>query len=168
MLIVQYLRQIKRTHKRFFAFACSVLSLYGLQLLLKTEITPIGYFSLYSNRTPVQTVYRQILPVSANGKPEDIYRVKGSGFLMLEILPTRYQILSASDHCNQMNHKLQRIGLYDDNTDDCAKLNRFHTWFRLYAGRIGMNLDTAYSLNDYGFINGRLKSQNTIKTDAAE
>jgi hypothetical protein len=169
MLIVQYLKQIRQTHKRFFGFVCSVLLLYALQLVLKTEITPIGYFSLYSNRTPAQSAYNQILPSSDSGKvPENIYLVNGSGFLMLEILPARYQILSASDHCNQLNHKLQRIGLYDANTGDCEALKRFHSWFRLYAERIGLKLDAAYTLQDCGFINGQLKSQKTIKTDVAE
>jgi hypothetical protein len=154
---IRELRDIRKNHPFFFFFSHGVIFLYALQILLKTEITPLGYFSLYSNPAYPQIAYSQILPAyQGSEKPVNIYEAKGTGFLMLEILPTRYEILRRSDHCNQMNHKLQRIGLYDKNTRDCAELEKFHEWLPVYMQRIGLPLHGPYELRDFGFKNGAL------------
>lgn len=151
------LRDIRNNHPFFFFFSHGVILLYVLQIVLKTEITPLGYFSLYSNPAYPQTSYSQILPAYPGSEtPVNIYDAKGTGFLMLEILPTRYDILRRSDHCNQMNPKLQRLGLYDNNSHDCRELEKFHDWLPVYMQRIGMPLSGPYELRDFGFKNGSL------------
>lgn len=162
MLFFTYLKSIRKTDPGIFRFVCLVFLLYGLQLILKIEVTPLGYFSLYSNVTPAQPAYYQILP-EVNGKPLNIYRAKGSGFLMMEILPTRYKILSESDHCNQMNFRLRRIGLGDNNNTDCNELKKFDAWFRIYAGRQGFELEEEYGLFEYGFLNGKMIKRDTVR-----
>jgi hypothetical protein len=152
---IDAIKSVRYKHPRFFYFASCVILLFLLQLVIKTEITPLGYFSLYSDPAYPQASYKQVLPAE-NNMPLDIYSVKGTGFLMLEILPARYDILRQSDHCNQMNHKLQRIGLSDKNTTDCARLGQFHNWFASYMGRLGLQTDTSYQLLDFGFKDGKL------------
>ncbi|MCC6817606.1 MAG: hypothetical protein IT245_01765 [Bacteroidia bacterium] len=153
---------LKKSHPRFFLFSVFVLVLYAAQLLIKTEITPLGYFSLYSNAMEEQASYHQILPFdTVNKKLINIYQAKGTGFLMLEILPTRYDILSKSDHCNQMNHKLRRIGLGDNNFEDCQKLSNFNSWMTIYGQRQGFNLSPTI-LVDCGFKDGQLIEMNRI------
>ena len=62
MLIANYLKQCRKSNFGFFVFVLVVFVLYAIQLALKTEITPLGYFSLYSNETPKMDAYSQILP----------------------------------------------------------------------------------------------------------
>jgi hypothetical protein len=152
---IDAIKSVRKDHPCFFYFACCVICLYLLQFVVRTEITPLGYFSLYSDPAYPQASYKQVLPAKGNA-PMDIYNVKGTGFLMLEILPARYDILRKSDHCNQMNPKLQRLGLSDNNTTDCARLDRFHDWFAIYMGRIGLKADTSCRLRDFGFRDGKL------------
>lgn len=162
MLFFTYIKNIRKTDPGIFRFACLIFILYGFQLILKIEVTPLGYFSLYSNVTPTQPAYNQILP-AVNGKPLNIYTANGSGFLMMEILPTRYKILSESDHCNQMNFRLRRIGLGDNNDRDCHELKKFNKWFRVYAGRLGFELGDDYDLYEYGFLNGKMIRRDTVR-----
>lgn len=153
---------LRKEHPSFFWFSVVILSLYALQMLIKTEITPLGYFSLYSNPMKEQASYRQILPYdTVKAAPVDIYRVKGAGFLMLEILPTRYDILANSDHCNQMNAKLRRIGLGDNNLTDCQDLKAFNTWFANYARLRGLQMSNTVLL-DCSFKNGIFMGGKTI------
>ncbi len=148
---------MRKNHPFFFFFAASVIFLYGVQLLIKTEITPLGYFALYSDPAFPQEAYIQALPASSpDHKPVNIYNTKGQGFLMLEILSTRFFILGKSDHCNQMNHKLQRLGLGDNNNTDCRELEKFHQWFQTYLKKQGINIKDNYLLNEFGFKDGRL------------
>ncbi len=157
---------IRKSHPGFFKFSVIVLSVYALQMLIKTEITPLGYFSLYSNPMEEQTAYYQILPYdTVQKKPLNIYNTSGTGFLMLEILPTRYEILANSDHCNQMNHKLRRIGLGDNNLQDCQHLTSFKTWFKTYANSHGIDMKHAVLLN-CGFKDGELKEIKAINDTA--
>lgn len=157
MLLTRFLKQCRKTNFGFFVFVLLVFFLYSLQLVLKIEITPLGYFSLYSNSTPQLPAYIQILPsVGENNVPVDIYQTPGTAFIALEILPSRYQILKASDHCNQMNHKLQRIGLNDNNTCDCEELKKFTAWYRIYAQRQGIELSKDYQIKAFGFLNGQI------------
>jgi hypothetical protein len=160
------LSTIKKNHPVFFFCAAFIIFLYGLQFVLKVEITPLGYFSLYSDPAYTQKSYPQILPVCMKGREskhslglkadfDSIYEVKGAGFLMLEILPTRYDILRKSDHCNQMNHKLQRLGLHDENSRDCEALGEFEKWFSTYKRRLGINSGPCM-LMDVGFKNGKI------------
>lgn len=143
-----------------------ILGLYALQILLRIEITPLGYFSLYSDPMKEQPTYHQILPFdSAREKPINIYNVPGTGFLMLEILPTRYEILAGSDHCNQMNHKLRRIGLGDNNCCDCDKLKAFEHWFGVYMKRQDLDVK-AFKLKLCGFKDGRLKELKDVNDTA--
>lgn len=146
---------LRKEHPAFFRFSVFVLGLYALQMLIKTEITPLGYFSLYSNPMKEQASYHQILPYdTVKAAPVNIYEVKGTGFLMLEILPTRYDILANSDHCNQMNAKLRRIGLGDNNLSDCQDLRIFRTWFSAYARLRGLQMNNTVLL-DCSFRNGK-------------
>lgn len=157
MLLLDYFRQIRRTSGRFTVFVLVTAALYICQLIFRVELTPLGYFSLYSNFTPDAAYYEQILPVGKDdGIPLNIYSTDGSGFLMHEILPTRYQVLKGSDHCNQMNHKLQRIGLSDENTADCERLKNFRQWYAGYAHRHGMPDSGKWELKVCGFKNGKL------------
>lgn len=144
---IDEVRAVRKQHPRFFWFAVVVLFLFGLQMVLKVEITPLGYFSLYSDPAYPQKEYKQFLPVNVVRKPNtvstkvdlmNIYKAPGTGFLMLEILPSRYDILKRSDHCNQVNHKLQRLGLHDNNQSDCKQLEEFNKWFDIYLERINM------------------------------
>ena len=90
MLLLNYLRQCRKSSFGFFVFVLIVFGVYAVQLVLKTEITPLGYFSLYSNSTPKLDAYTQILPsVGEANIPVDIYQLPGTGFIMMEILPTR-------------------------------------------------------------------------------
>lgn len=148
-------RKAKELSPGFFRFSVLVLVLYAMQMVLRIEITPLGYFSLYSNQMSEQQAYTQILPQQSDSLPLNIYAGAGDQFLMLEILPTRYQILVHSDHCNQMNHKLERIGLKDNNCCDCDKLASFNQWFKVYAHRAGLD-STGLQLREYGFKKGKI------------
>ena len=157
MLIINYLKQCRKSNLGFFVFVVVVFVLYALQLALKTEITPLGYFSLYSNATPKMDAYTQILPSAGEDNvPVDIYQLPGTGFIMMEILPTRYQILMNSENCNQMNHKLHRIGLSDRNTCDCENLKQFVNWYKVFAKRQGIDLFDHYKIKEFGFLNGEI------------
>lgn len=149
----------------FFVFVVIFFLLYGLQLVFRTEITPLGYFSLYSNSTSSSESYKQILPTDiASNSPINIYKYKGSVFLPLEILPTRYEILRKSENCNQMNYKLKRFGFTDRNTNDCEELKRFKSWFKIYAARQGLILDDKnWSLDEYGFLDGKLITRDSLQ-----
>ncbi|MFM6984909.1 MAG: hypothetical protein ACKOXF_12300 [Chitinophagaceae bacterium] len=164
--ILSDIRLYRQNYPGFFIVSVLVLVLYASQFLIKTEITPLGYFSLYSNRAMPQNAYYQILPVDTlNKRPKDIYQLKGTSFLMMEILPTRYEILANSDHCNQMNHRLRRIGLGDNNLEDCQQLQRFRKWLPVYASRIGMDLRGA-ELMQVGFNNGKIVDIAHVKDSA--
>lgn len=157
MLIINYLKQCRKSNLGFFVFVLVVFVLYAIQLVLKTEITPLGYFSLYSNETPKMDAYSQILPSAGEDNvPVDIYQLPGTGFIMMEILPTRYQILKNAENCNQMNHKLKRIGLSDNNTCDCEQLKQFSDWYRVFANRQGIELSDRYKILEFGFLNGEI------------
>ncbi len=157
MLIANYLKQCRKSNFGFFVFVLVVFVLYAIQLALKTEITPLGYFSLYSNETPKMDAYNQILPSSGEDNvPVDIYQLPGTGFIMMEILPTRYQILKNAENCNQMNHKLKRIGLIDNNTCDCEQLKQFSAWYKVFASRQGIELSNRYKIKEFGFLNGEI------------
>ena len=164
MLLLNYLRQCRKSSFGFFVFVLIVFVVYAVQLVLKTEITPLGYFSLYSNSTPKLDAHTQILPsVGEDNIPVDIYQLPGTGFIMMEILPTRYQILKGSENCNQMNHKLKRIGLSDNNACDCEKLKQFTTWYKLYAKRQGIELSEQYKIKEFGFLNGKIISVHDVQ-----
>ena len=164
--IMSDVRLYRQNYPRFFIFSAVVLVLYASQLLLKTEITPLGYFSLYSNRAMPQKAYYQILPLDTQTQiPRNIYQLKGTAFLMMEILPTRYEILANSDHCNQMNHRLERIGLSDDITTDCQQLQNFRNWLPIYASRIGMALNGT-QLMQVGFNQGKIVEIKHVKDSA--
>lgn len=164
--ILSDVRLYRQNYPRFFIFSVVVLMLYASQFLIKTEITPLGYFSLYSNRAMPQKAYFQILPMDTQTQtPKDIYRLKGTAFLMMEILPTRYEILANSDHCNQMNHRLRRIGLGDDNTADCQQLQNFRNWLPVYASRVGINLKGT-QLMQIGFNEGKIVEVKHVKDSA--
>jgi len=151
---INALKAIRKNHPLFFFFALMVIGLYGFQLLAKIEITPMGYFSLYSDAAYPQEAYFQVLPEeNKSGKPYNIYRTPGTTFLMLEILPTRYDILRRAEHCNPMNPKLKRLGLYDGNTCDCDKLEAFHDWFPVYLQRVGLHISEDYDFKNFGFKN---------------
>lgn len=159
--------KLRKEHPKFFWFSILVLAFYALQMVIRTEITPLGYFSLYSNPMQEQESYHQILPYDTLAqRPVDIYKTPGTGFLMMEILPTRYDILKHSDHCNQMNHKLRRIGLGDDNLEDCIRLMEFDRWFKRYGVVQGLDLSNTI-LMDCGFKNGKLIKMKRLddKTD---
>jgi len=156
MSIFSDIRLFKQHHPKFFWFSTLVVVLYFSQFILKTEITPLGYFSLYSNKMQEQKAYYQILPFDTiRQEPINIYQTNGTGFLMMEILPTRYEILANSDHCNQMNFRLQRLGLRDNNLYDCQNLKSFKDWMYLYAYRQGIDMRHA-ELRMLGFKNGVL------------
>lgn len=160
------LAEYRKKYPGFFVFTCIVLFFYGIQFAIKTEITPLGYFSLYSNRALPQTSYSQILPYDTVKKaPVNIYDLKGTQFLMMEILPTRYDILANSDHCNQMNHRLRRIGLGDNNASDCQELQRFREWFPRYAARLGVDLTHA-PVKSISFNAGKIVDINNVKYSA--
>ena len=164
MLIINYLKQCRKSNLGFFVFVVVVFFLYAIQLVLKTEITPLGYFSLYSNATPKLDAYTQILPSAGEDNiPADIYQLPGTGFILMEILPSRYQILKNSDHCNQMNHKLKRIGLSDMNTCDCEQLKQFSAWYKVFAKRQGIELSDHYKIKEFGFLNGELKHSTDVE-----
>lgn len=148
----------------FFVFSLIVLGLYGLQMVIKTEITPLGYFSLYSDPAFEQASYAQNLPVKGD-QPIDIYQLRGERFLMMEILPTRYEILANSDHCNQMQHKLKRMGISDNNCCDCKQLKNFNPWFKQYTFRLGVDT-VGFELKTAKFKNGKLINLEHVK-DAA-
>lgn len=161
---IEKIKILWRQSPLFFIFSLIVLGLYGLQMLIKTEITPLGYFSLYSDPAFEQTSYAQNTPVKGN-EPINIYNLRGERFLMMEILPTRYEILANSDHCNQMQHKLKRMGFSDNNCCDCNQLRGFNTWFKEYAFRsgvdtIGFELKTGY------FKNGKIIKLEHVKDSA--
>lgn len=164
--ILSDVRLYRQNYPRFFIFSVVVLMLYASQFLIKTEITPLGYFSLYSNRALPQKAYFQILPLDTQTQtPKDIYQLKGTAFLMLEILPTRYEILANSDHCNQMNHRLRRIGLGDDNMVDCQQLQNFRNWLPVYASKIGLDLKGT-QLMQIGFNEGKIAEVKHVKDSA--
>jgi hypothetical protein len=157
MLILNYLKQCRKSNFGFFVFVVVVFVLYALQLVLKTEITPLGYFSLYSNETPKMDAYSQILPSTGEDNvPVDIYQLPGTGFILMEILPSRYQILKNAENCNQMNYKLKRIGLIDNNICDCENLKRFSVWYKVFAKRQGIELSDSYKIKEFGFLNGQI------------
>ncbi len=164
--ILSDIRLYRQNYPRFFIVSVIVLMLYASQFIIKTEITPLGYFSLYSNRAMPQNAYYQILPVDTTSQePKDIYQLNGTAFLMMEILPTRYEILANSDHCNQMNHRLRRIGLGDDNTTDCQQLQSFKKWLPIYASRIGFELKGT-QLMQVGFNEGKIVEIKHVKDSA--
>lgn len=164
-LLKDFLIYTYKNKPSFFVFVIIFFLLYGLQLVFRTEITPLGYFSLYSDATSTSKSYKQILPTDlARNSPINIYKFKGTAFLPLEILPTRYEILRKSENCNQMNFKLQRFGFTDRNTTDCEELKRFKQWFKLYAERQGLILkDENWSLDEYGFLDGKLISKDPLQ-----
>ncbi len=156
----------RKKYPGFFLFTCIILFFYGLQFAIKTEITPLGYFSLYSNRALPQSSYSQILPYDTiKQAPINIYELKGTQFLMMEILPTRYELLANSDHCNQMNHRLRRIGLGDNNTSDCQNLQRFREWLPIYASRIQLDLSHA-PIKNIAFSQGNIVDIKDVKDSA--
>ena len=154
------IKALKKTHPSFFLFAAGILILYFAQFAARTEITPLGYFALYSDPMKAQETYKQILPACPAGSATgiaNIYKARGQGFLMLEILPTRYDILLKSDHCNQMNHRLQRLGFHDTNKTDCDELTRFREWFNVYMDRIGIDSESCEPV-EFGFRDGEVKT----------
>jgi hypothetical protein len=162
MRIVHYFKYILRNYKKFSIFVFIVLGLYSIQLVLKIEITPLGYFSLYSNRSNEQNEYFQILPTNKlESVPLNIYQADGSGFLMMEILPTRYKILKESENCNQMSDKLKRLGIGLHSNEDCEALERFNKWFIQYAQRQGFESDSL-TLFEFGFKSGTIQSKSRI------
>ena len=164
MLFLQFLKQCRQNSPMFLRFVLGLFMVYLFQLISKTEITPLGYFSLYSNATPRMSSYPQILPSVGNGNlPLDIYQLPGTGFIAMEILPTRYQILKHADHCNQMNFKLQRLGFSDQNKCDCEKLKLFQSWFLKFAHRQGIELSPNYQLKEFGFYNGQLLNVKNVE-----
>ncbi|MEZ4805615.1 MAG: hypothetical protein R2852_09070 [Bacteroidia bacterium] len=164
MRIVHYLSYILRNHKNFSIFVFIVLGLYSIQLVLKVEITPLGYFSLYSNRSEEQNAYYQILPYNrSDSSPLNIYEAPGSGFLMMEILPTRFKILKESQGCNQMSYKLKGLGVEINGNEDCEELRRFNKWFVLYTQRLGFKKNENQGLVEFGFKSGFIKSKTEIR-----
>ncbi len=164
------LKLIRKEHPFFFFFGAGLLFLYGLQFALKVEITPLGYFALYSNPSYPQASYQQILPIKGSEDQEskvdfvNIYDSKGMGFLMLEILPSRYQYLRKSDHCNPANHQLLRLGMYDANSTDCDQLQKFDKWFNIYMQRLNVfdSFDTCLIM-EASFKDGELIEWTAIK-----
>lgn len=164
--ITNNIANLKKEHPAFLVFATIILSLYFMQMMLKTEITPLGYFSLYSNEMKEQNAYYQILPYdTVKHQIVDIYSAKGAGFLMMEILPTRYEILANSDHCNQMNNKLRRLGLGDNNVSDCQNLKKFKSWMKVYGHRQGFDFEHIV-LRNCGFKSAKLLEMNNINDSA--
>lgn len=155
MLLFRTVREMFRLSPLYGALAISVSLLYLMQFILRIEITPLGYFSLYSDPTPAMPYYTQALPADEKGNPVNIYKGKGSSFLMYEILPTRFKILSESENCNQMGYKLRHFGIQLSDTEDCKSLRNFDIWFAKYAERSG--LGEIYPVKEYGFLGGNLK-----------
>lgn len=154
MLLIRTVREMFRLSKICGVLAVVMAVFYLLQFLFRIELTPLGYFSLYSDPTPALPFYSQALPSDEQGKPINIYRNNGSSFLMYEILPTRYEILSGSEACNQMGYKLRQFGIELKDTADCVRLRQFDAWFSTYAHRTG--LGRIHSVKKYGFLDGKL------------
>jgi hypothetical protein len=129
-MVWQWLKYCKNHHKGFFVFTLIVASLYLSQLLFKFEITPLGYFSLYSQYTPKLPYYEQILPVDEKGQPINIYEAPGTGFILREILPTRYWVINNSPNGQPLSDKMQKLGLHFHSEKDC--LNGFPKWYKTW------------------------------------
>ena len=119
--IITDIRVFKHKYPLFFYINGLVILVYLFQFLVKTEITPLGYFSLYSQAAVKQKTYSQNLPFNQlTNQPIDIYNSKGTAFLMHEIVTTRYEILGNSSFCNPQFDKAKK--LYLPATNDCGKL----------------------------------------------
>lgn len=152
-MLWQWLKYCKTQHKRFFYFAIIIGCLYSAQLLLKFEITPLGYFSLYSNYTPHEAYYEQILPFDAEGKPINIYASSGTKFILAEILPTRYALIKNSPNGQPNSQRLMQLGLPHHNESIC--LQQFPKWYRQWLIANGY-LTLSDSLFICGFSQGQL------------
>lgn len=146
---------LKKHHPRFLALTISLLFLYGLQFLLRSEITPFGYFSMYSDPAQPLKFYTQIIPADSAGKPIDIYNNSWSSSFMFETLPARYNALIQKKNCSQFNYKLAFWGLQNQ-ANDCENLKPFKTWFVKYAHATNLDLPANYKLINFGFKNAQL------------
>jgi len=130
--IITDIRVFKHKYPLFFYINGLVILVYFFQFLVKTEITPLGYFSLYSQAAVKQKTYSQNLPFNQlTNQPIDIYNSKGTAFLMHEIVTTRYEILGNSSFCNPQFDKAKK--LYLPATNDCGKLQEFKKWYYQYC-----------------------------------
>lgn len=127
-MVWQWLKYCKNQHRGFFIFTLILAVLYCSQLLFRYEFTPLGYFSLYSQYTPKLPYYEQILPVDEKGQPINIYEAPGTGFILREILPTRYWLISNSPNAQPMSDRLEKMGLNYHSEKKC--LEGFGKWYQ--------------------------------------
>ncbi len=126
------IRVFKHKYPLFFYINGLLILVYLLQFVVKTEITPLGYFSLYSQSTSKQKTYSQNLPYDLiKNQPINIYNSKGTSFLIHEIVTTRYEILGNSTFCNPQYDKAKKLHL--PVTNDCGKLKKFRQWYYQYC-----------------------------------
>ena len=130
--LITDIRVFKHKYPLFFYINGLLIIVYFIQFVIKTEITPLGYFSLYSHAASQQKTYSQNLPFNQLTKqPIDIYNSKGTSFLMHEIVTTRYEILGNSTFCNPQFDKAKKLHLPVSN--DCEKLHEFRKWYYQYC-----------------------------------
>lgn len=130
--IITDIRVFKHKYPLFFYLNGFLILVYLSQFVIKTEITPLGYFSLYSQAASQQKTYSQNLPFNTlSNQPINIYNSKGTSFLLHEIVTTRYEILGNSSFCNPQYDKAKKLHLPVAN--DCDKLQEFRKWYYQYC-----------------------------------
>jgi hypothetical protein len=151
-------------HPFFFVLYVLISILYVGQLILRMEITPLGYFSLYSQPMLPQDAYVQNLPFDKKqNQPIDIYNTSGTSFLMLEILPTRYEVLSNAPFCNPAYEKLKQFGM-SFNNEECQNLKSFEDWFYTYCKSQNLEMPSRedFEVRQCYFKNGQILSSAPI------
>jgi hypothetical protein len=158
------IKEFKKDYPFFFIVYVLVFVLYAGQLLLRMEITPLGYFSLYSQPMMPQTSYVQNLPFDKKKNlPIDIYHTNGTSFLIFEIVPTRYEVLSNAPFCNPAYQKLKQFGV-SFNNEECQNLKSFEDWFYTYCKSQNLEMPSRedFEIRQCYFKNGKLLSSAPI------
>ncbi len=159
------IKLFKTKEPGFFYLYVIVFVLYISQLALRIEITPLGYFSLYSNPMSIQSFYSQNLPFNnKNNQAIDIYNQSTSLFLPLEILPTRYENLSQAPNDNPLSQKLNQLGI-KINTKDSLEYGKFKLWYYNYCIQQNIKLPDYkdFDIKHCNFKNGQLLNSYFLK-----
>jgi len=157
-------KAIKRKSPAFFYLSCFIFILYLAQLVLKIEITPLGYFSLYSHGAVEEPSYKMHLPSGPDSLPLNIYEARGTAFLPLEIFPERYRVLKQTLNANQMDAKLKKMGIHTKQSgqNDFNNLSKFKFWYPLYLNRLGFDTQQV-KVREFGFKKGEIVYINDLK-----
>jgi len=167
-MLRQFINRINGFYKKypsFFYLYCVVFLLYFFQIITKIEITPLGYFSLYSQPMHPQTAYEQILPFNLKTNlPINIYESNGGAFLPLEILPTRLEILGNKKRDVEIENLRGKIG-YSASSIEIKSQEAFKKWYYNYCISTNVKLPEFqyFELRKCYFKNGNLMSSEPLK-----